>query len=131
MAVWCDALLGQIRIGAAFEQQLYNVDMPAGGGVLQRRTGAYIVGHVFGDAVGQRRVLIEQLCHSFQIADACGRANVYVCAASAEMIENILRCGRDVFGDVSPSAIGVVTVSELNRTRAIEARCVDVRSARK
>ena len=51
VAVRCDAFLGQVRIGAAFEQQPDDLDVPAGGGVLQRRAGAE---DVVGDAVGER-----------------------------------------------------------------------------
>ena len=73
-----DALLGQVRISPVLEEQLHDLEMPPGGGVLQRRAGTDVVRHVLRDAVRQRGVLIQQLPDTFQVADARGRADVDV-----------------------------------------------------
>ncbi len=81
VAMRCDALLGQVRIGPALEEQLDDLEMTPGGGVLQRGAGTDVVRHVFRDAVRQRGISVQQLSDTSQVADARGRADIYVGAA--------------------------------------------------
>ena len=66
----------------------------------------------------------------FEIADVASGANVAIRAARTEVCEDLCRGSWPVLRHIAPAAIVIIAVGELNRTRAIEARCVDVRPAR-
>lgn len=78
VAMGRDALLGQVRISPSLEEQLDDLEMSPGGRVLQWGAGTDVVRHVLRDSARQRGILIQQLSDTFQVADACGRADVYV-----------------------------------------------------
>ena len=130
VTVWRDAHFRQIRVSTAVQQEPYDLDMPPGGGILERRAGANVVRDVFRNAVGQRGILIEECFHSFQIADARSRANVDVRAPSTQVLEHLCGSGMPVLRHIAPAAKVVIAVAELNRPRAILSPGVDVRSAR-
>src|SRR5437763_11689368 len=121
-----DVLLRKIGIGAALQQQLHNLDVPSRGSVAQRSSRAGVIRDVVRGTIAERRVFIEQLSYPFEIADIRRSADVAVSAARTEMIEHLARRGCDIFGHVTPTAIVVIAIGELNGTRAIGALCVDV-----
>ena len=59
MALRRDAFFGQIRIGAAFEQEFDDLEAPARGSVLYRRASTNVTGVVVAQPIDERWVLIE------------------------------------------------------------------------
>src|SRR5439155_451967 len=106
-----------------------DLEMSGGCGVTQGRAGAGIVGDVVRLTVYQRRVLLEQLAHAFQIAHEAGGADIDVGAARAEMQPHVRWGGRPVSRYVAPAAKMVIAVRELNWQGTVAALGVDVRPA--
>ena len=48
-----DAFLGQVRVGAAFQEELYDFEVPASGGIFDRRAGSNVIAVVVGKAIDQ------------------------------------------------------------------------------
>ena len=72
------------------------------------------------------RVPIDQRSHSTQITDLGGRPDVHRCAAGNEVREHLTGRRCDVTRHVTPAAIVIVAVGELDRPRAILPSRVDV-----
>src|SRR5579871_3660591 len=104
--------------------------MSAGGSVLQRRTGTEVIRDVIRDAVGQRRILIEERFYPLQIANARGRANVHSGTARTQVAEHLSGRDRPVIRHIAPAAEMIISIREMDGAGAVLPPGVEVGSPR-
>lgn len=106
-----DSLLGQVRIGAAFEQQPDDFHVPLRRRVFQGRAAAQVIRTVVRDPIGQRRILIQKLSYAVQISDVGRRPDVDVGATNSQMGEHLRGRCLDILRHVTPAAIVVIAIA--------------------
>ena len=125
-----DPLLGLIGIGAVLEEQLHDLEVPADRRVLERRAAAGVARVVVIDAIRQRWILSEERAHAREIALEGGHPDVYVRAARDQVFVDLVRRRHHVVRHVTPAAVVIVAVGELDRPCAVRAPRVDIGAAR-
>ena len=90
VTVWRDPLFGQVGIGAVLQEQPDNVDVPAGRGVLQRRTAAGVVPVVVIGPVRQRGFSRSSVADAREIALEGGHPDIDVCSPRNQVRVHIL-----------------------------------------